>query len=391
MDKIDNSQFNILIVDDISKNLQVLGSYLQGGNYEVEFAINGKSALEWIKKKCFDLILLDIMMPGMSGFEVCKEIRRDEKYNDIPVLFLTAKDDKESVAKGFQLGAQDYITKPFDKEELLARINTHLDLKYKKEVIKKTNIWLKKKVAERTGELKKANLKLEKAYAELMFLDDSKTEFLNIISHEIRTPLNGISGFLEVIKSSKNKDKLDLYLNALDLSVKRLERFSLTALKITHLKIKKKKINTVELNLKDLITASAEMLKEEIKNKSISLEIYDLEEIKIKGNPELLLDCISSIIENAVRFSEKKSKIRISSSIEKENIKISFIDEGKGFSAKALKNLFVPFSPGEIFIDSNKGLSLTMAKIIMDLHSGKILIKNNEKKGSIVTLVFKKR
>jgi CheY-like chemotaxis protein len=109
--KIEHYTPSILIVDDNVKNLQVLGGFLQIEGLMVEFAMDGMSALKWLDKKKFDLILLDIMMPGMDGFEVCSIIRKNPAISDIPIIFITAKTDSESIIKGFESGAVDYITK----------------------------------------------------------------------------------------------------------------------------------------------------------------------------------------------------------------------------------------------------------------------------------------
>jgi CheY-like chemotaxis protein len=119
----------ILIVDDSPKNLQILGNYLQKEGYKVEFALDGNSALDWIERTEFDLILLDIMMPGMDGFEVCRIIKSDPVKQKIPVIFLTAKVDTESIVNGFDLGAVDYVLKPFNQKELIARVKTQIEIK----------------------------------------------------------------------------------------------------------------------------------------------------------------------------------------------------------------------------------------------------------------------
>jgi phosphoserine phosphatase RsbU/P len=125
----------ILIVDDNPKNLQILGNYLQNEGYKVEFALDGMSALDWIKRLDFDLILLDIMMPGMDGFEVCRTIKNDPVKQKIPVIFLTAKIDTESIINGFDLGAVDYVVKPFNQRELIARVKTHIEIKRSRDEI----------------------------------------------------------------------------------------------------------------------------------------------------------------------------------------------------------------------------------------------------------------
>ena len=120
---------SVLVVDDNVKNLQILGVILQNEGFKVEFALDGISALSWLENKEFDLILLDIRMHGMDGFEVCSHIKKNRNYHEIPIIFITAQSDSDSIVKGFEKGAVDYITKPFIRSELLARVNTQLIIK----------------------------------------------------------------------------------------------------------------------------------------------------------------------------------------------------------------------------------------------------------------------
>ena len=138
----------ILIVDDNPKNLQVLGNYLQLEDFLVEFAMNGESALDWIRRVEFDLILLDIMMPGMDGFEVCKIIKNVPLNQNTPVIFLTAKIDTDSIVNAFDLGAVDYVIKPFKQKELIARVKTQIEIKRGRDEIAKNlkDIALKNKL-----------------------------------------------------------------------------------------------------------------------------------------------------------------------------------------------------------------------------------------------------
>lgn len=135
----------VLIVDDNIKNIQVLGGFLQNEGIMIEFALDGKSALIWLEKKKFDLILLDIMMPGIDGYEVCKQIKKNPLINDIPIIFITAVTDSDSVVKGFDSGAVDYVTKPFIQRELLVRVRTHLEIKQTKENLIKSLIQIKER------------------------------------------------------------------------------------------------------------------------------------------------------------------------------------------------------------------------------------------------------
>jgi len=121
----------ILIVDDVPKNIQVLGSILMKENYQIAYSQNGREALEMIAKNRYDLVLLDIMMPELDGYEVCEQLRSNNKTKNLPIIFLTAKTDAESIKKGFQLGGNDFLTKPFNAEELLARVKTQLELNSK--------------------------------------------------------------------------------------------------------------------------------------------------------------------------------------------------------------------------------------------------------------------
>lgn len=128
---------SILIVDDNPQNLQVLGSHLSVADYELSFAMSGKEALTFLENADNhpDCILLDIMMPEMSGYEVCTEIRKDKRLEWVPIIFLTAKNDTDDIVKGFDVGGTDYVTKPFHAQELLARIKTHIALKQAREEI----------------------------------------------------------------------------------------------------------------------------------------------------------------------------------------------------------------------------------------------------------------
>ena len=141
-----DASFNVLIVDDVSDNIKVAMNFLKENNYNFSFALDGIQALEIVKTKPFDLILLDIMMPKMSGFDVCRTLKENPETVEIPVIFLTAKADIESMAEGFRLGAVDYITKPFQAEELIARVATHLELYRAKAVLRQNNLDLHVKI-----------------------------------------------------------------------------------------------------------------------------------------------------------------------------------------------------------------------------------------------------
>ncbi len=143
-----NNKTQILIVDDIAENIKLVMNFLKEDDYDFSYATSGSKALELLEqnKVNFDLILLDIMMPKIDGFEVCKKIKQNPRHNEIPIIFLTAKIDVDSIRKGFSLGAVDYITKPFNADELLARVRTHVQLYQAKRLLQIHNIALKTKI-----------------------------------------------------------------------------------------------------------------------------------------------------------------------------------------------------------------------------------------------------
>ncbi len=139
-------KYNVLIVDDVVDNIQMAMNILKEENYNLTFALSGEEALTLLEQNDFDIILLDIMMPGMDGYEVCQKIKKIDKYLNVPIVFLTAKTDIDSITKGFSLGAVDYLIKPFHAEELLARVKTQLELYRSKLVLEEHNLSLEAKV-----------------------------------------------------------------------------------------------------------------------------------------------------------------------------------------------------------------------------------------------------
>ena len=183
----------ILIVDDIPKNLQVLSSILSFEGYQISFASSGSQALNIIETSLPDLILLDIMMPIMDGYEVCKILKSNPRTKDIPIIFLTGKVEAEDIVHGLKIGAVDYITKPFNSAELLSRVHTHIELKLSRDAIVKYNY------------------ELEESKKQLLELNASKDKFFSIIAHDLRSPFTGFIGLSQLLSEeydSINKEEL---------------------------------------------------------------------------------------------------------------------------------------------------------------------------------------
>jgi two-component system sensor histidine kinase/response regulator len=380
---------SILIVDDNPFNLQLLGKLLKGYNYNIEFAMNGDAAMQWLNSFKFDLLLLDINMPVMNGFEVCMKIRSNPVFNIMPVIFLSAETDRESILKGFELGAQDYLTKPFDSRELIVRVKTHLVLKDSLEKLEMLNKSLEDKVSERTIQLKEANDRLEATNLKLMDLDRAKSDFLNLVSHEIRTPLNGIIGPLELLRDPVSSGEIKELLEILNLSVKRLERFSLNALLITRLKTKQFDIRRDDIHITKLINEVIEEAQEKLLSGNIQIKLANtINERSVSGETELIKSCLCNILDNAIFYSPKSGTIEISI-FEMDNSTVcEFNDNGKGFTAGAYDKIFELFNTSDEHRDNGSGLGLSLARMIMEAHGGGIVIGNNQAGGASVKLLF---
>jgi len=380
---MEDSMYKILIVDDEAENLIILKNMLLTQNYQIITAINGDEAISQTLINDFDLILLDIIMPELDGYEACKILRKNEKTSKIPIIFLTSKNDSESIVKGFEVGAQDYVTKPFNINELLARVLTHLELKRNRQELEELNNKLEEKVKERTIELVKANKKIES-------LDKAKSAFLGLISHEIRTPLNGIIGFLDLLNKSDedtNKELIQLTVESAD----RLYNFSELSLLITQLNVDMYKLQNKNL---DFVQLFEQVKKTIYKNWEQEKKINFIQSVQLQS-PILKLDQILmekvlySLLDNAVKFSRGDADVTVHIYNKEGFIVCEIHDKGSGFSEEALSYIFEPFTSKKPHDIEGFGLNLAAAKLIMQAHEGWIEVENKPKKGAKVTLYLK--
>jgi two-component system sensor histidine kinase/response regulator len=381
----------ILVVDDNAENIRVIGSILRQNGFNVGYAIDGQQALDILQgiEVAFDLLLLDVNMPGINGFEVCQEIRRMERFNELPVIFLTANTETEQIVKGFSSGGQDYVTKPFHADELLARIATHIELREKREQLKQMNELLNEKVKERTKELEASNKKLETAYQELRKLDESKALFLRLISHEINTPLNGVIGFADYLKEELVSTEYFSLIEKLSESAHRLNDFAQSSLIITQMRTLPDDYKKEMIELRGVMDDILFNNRDVIKQKNIEVDLlWNSTGSIITGSYELISMCISHLFRNAIQHSPENSSIVIECRSEESSLKLSIEDNGAGFSEKSLDNLFRPFSTTDELIDNNKGLGLSIVKIIADFHNAGLNITNKPEGGARVELRF---
>ncbi|WP_223789835.1 response regulator [Marinicella meishanensis] len=203
--------YNLLVVDDVSENIQVVMNILKEQGYEFSYALNGSQAQELLKTNSFDLVLLDVMMPDINGFEVCQFMKQDPRLQDIPVIFLTARVDVDSITEGFNLGGVDYITKPFHSSELIARVKTHLDLYQAKKVLQQNNLVLQKQLKSKEQRILS---ELEQNQKEMIFM---LTELMEATSDETGQHIKRvaeISRLLAFYHPSLNAEDEDIIFHA---------------------------------------------------------------------------------------------------------------------------------------------------------------------------------
>lgn len=358
-----NKPASILIVDDMPKNIQVLGNLLRQSNYNVEFATNGPEALEWVKVSKFDLILLDIMMPGMNGIEVCKILKENPETKDIPIIFITAKSDSKDITLGFKTGAIDYITKPFNIDELLARVSTHL-------LIQSQN-------------------------KELLYQNSFKNVLMSVIAHDLRTPLSIISNMINVATLKKEQQKfneLGEILEILDISIKESFLIVNDLLAWGKVQLGKIKINRTSFNLFDLIKEIIYAFSSVTDKNNIKVNCNINSDIIIETDKELLKIVIRNIFNNAIKFTPINGEITINYNNIDSHL-ISIKDTGSGINKDKLHKLF-SVDPDNFqrntFTESGMGLGLFLIKDILEFISGKIIVESEEGKGSTFSVSLPK-
>lgn len=350
----------IHIVDDVPKNIQVVGNILRGEDCEIAFSQNGGDALDRIKSNPADLILLDIMMPGMDGYEVCEELRKDPKTRDIPVIFLTAKTDMDSTVRGFEVGGQDYLTKPFNSSELLARVRTQLKLKKNRDIVLRINERLKQEIAERARVEKE--LRAQREHIKLIN---------QIMRHDIINDLVVIDSELQLYDELCDDELLRKAAVRVSKSVDLINRMrELETFIDTHHGLKLYSVNNV---LRDVMKS------------------YPYTTFNIKGDVQALVDeslssVLDNIINNAVAHG-KTDRIDITMNTVGEFCEIRIADYGSGIPDEIKEAIFEEsFMYGKT---GNTGLGLYIVRKIMGNYGGSVHVEDNTPKGAVFVLTLK--
>ncbi len=386
----------ILIVDDIPGNLNFVSDILYNEGFRIIVATNGQDAIDITREKHPDLILLDVAMPLMDGYEVCRILKEDDSTREIPIIFLTAKGENEDILKGFESGAVDYISKPFNTSELISRVNTHVALRKQAEELKHLNQILEEKVIERTVQLQTlndnltiANQNLSKAYKELSNLDKAKNDFIRHINHELRTPLQGIHGFVRILSEILENPEEKEYIRLIDFLVKRLVKLSELSLLFTEVRTENYQLRQERVGLSDCINEALQNAEKQERNIQINV-VPASEDLFILADQKLICACIGIVLDNAVKFSPDNSTIEIRSIGDDKQIRLEVDDNGPGYSEKAREHLFDLLNADNINEEFyGFGIGLATAKIILDLMDASIEIENKAKEGAVTRLVFK--
>jgi two-component system sensor histidine kinase/response regulator len=388
-------KYQVLIVDDIPSNLNFLSEVLYVEGIGVLLATGGADALEIARYKLPDLILLDIAMPVMDGYEVCANLKADPLTRDIPVIYLTARTEPEDILKGFETGAVDYILKPFNAAELMARVKTHLELRNTTAELKAINLRLEEEVELRTMEISRtnneltiANRKLGKAYEDLSNLDKAKDEFIRHINHELRTPLQGIHGFTLILEDIVESPEQKEYIQAINSLVKRLVKLSEISLLFTEIKAKNYKIALRPLSLRNSVSHVVEIFRTDDPRITVIPDSAD-ERIFVRSDQRLLNTCLELVIDNALKYTPENGSVTIRLFHDEALAGIEVADNGPGFSAKAMESLYDLFTADNLRYHSHGfGIGLATVKIILDTLSARLEINNLPEGGAMVRMMF---
>jgi signal transduction histidine kinase len=354
----------ILIVDDVPKNIQVLGTLLAKFNCELAVAMNGQQALDTVAKIHPDLILLDVMMPIMDGHETCQRLKSNPKTKDIPVIFLSAKTESEDIVKGFELGAVDYVTKPFIGSELLARVKTHLSLKKAQQIVEEEV--------------------------------NTKNKFFSIMSHDLRGAFGIIMSFVELIQVNREyltQDEIDELLNDIAKTSKNTLELLEDLLKWARSQTGAIQFNPEKLVIKDLFTKICEKQKDIAQAKDIQLSSSATEDKIIVGDSNMLLLIIRNLIANAIKFTNKGGKITVSAEDTGNFIRTEVTDTGVGIKPETISKLFCinsKVSTSGTDNEQGSGLGLVLCKEFVKINGGEIGVESIPGEGTTVWFTIPK-
>jgi len=364
-----SEQALMLVVDDIPMNLQVLSNIFYDMGVEIGFATSGKQAIEAVKHNPPDVILLDISMPEMDGYEVCRILKSQDQTKDIPVIFITARSQAEDIVKGFEVGAVDYVTKPYNHAELISRVFNHIALKQSRDLIEKQN-------------------------KELQELNATKDKFFSIIAHDLKNPFNTLLGFSEllVIKyPAMEVEKVQRFHKLIHKAAQNGIELLDNLLQWASSQTGRLAWNPTHFDLRLTVVQTVELLQPNAHSKGIEIVSEISEPHTLFGDTNMITTILRNLISNALKFSEQGGKVIIRA--KKTNItnlsfgiptideytEIQIVDNGVGMSEHDLAKLFkIEVHHSTIGTDGEHGtgLGLIICKEFVEKHGGKIHVQS---------------
>lgn len=345
-----NFSGRVLIVDDEPRNVAIIEEILEG--FELYSARSGEEALDKTRTYRPDVIFLDVMMPGMDGYEVCRKIREDRDLRFVKIVFVSGKASIQERLAGYEAGGDDYITKPFDHNEILAKLRVFLRLKWTEEV------------------------------------DQIKGDFLHLVSHETRTPLTGILGFSDLIANDESLRREDLvdYGRRIYSCAKNLQAFVDKILLFCELKAKGR-FQPTPTALKGVVRMAVDSTATAARKTDVTVDV-ELPDVEVSCDQVLLSTAVSYVLDNAIRFSRKGAAVEVRGTAHEESVEISVRDRGEGISPNAKENIFDEFSIRDLAHHcAGHGLSLAIARWVTRLHGGELGVESEVGKGA--TFLFR--
>lgn len=354
----------ILVVDDEPANVFLLEGILEGEGYSAGSVSNGMDALKAVEADPPDVILLDLMMPGMSGFEVLDKLAEEEKTRDIPVVIISAKTDVEDVKVGLDRGAMDYIKKPINETDLLARLRTALRLKNKEDALKRM-------------------IRL-------------KNQFVSIVSHDLRAPLSHMILYGQVLSEKKSlseglKPEHREFLEYVTGEANRLIDYVEKLLNLAYLESGKLQLKKGEHELSGLMDETAKIYSAKMENKGVLLKKEYTDGINVEVDRTLFMQVISNLLNNAVKFTPAEGTITMKTLKSDGKVLIKIADTGVGIKPEFQDRLFTEFqkyfskgTEGE----KGTGLGLSICKKILETHGFEIDFTSERGKGTEFTITI---
>ena len=374
----------ILIVDDTPDNLRLLMSVLTERGYDVRPASNGSLALKMVQATLPDLILLDIKMPGMDGYNVCSQLKADKRTYDIPVIFISALTEVMDKVKGFSLGGVDYITKPFQAEEVLARVETHVTLRKLQKRLQEKNTQLQQEIVKREQAeegLRSLNQRLEEVNA-------SKDVFLSIVAHDLRNPLGALRELPGLIL-----ENIDLYSKDDIVKMTTIQKdaaenlWALLENLLTWSRVQRGviKYNPQPTNIAEIVSRNVNLLLPGAERKQIALETSLPNELWGYADYHMTDAVIRNLLSNALKFTNIYGTVNVSAVQKEECVEVSVSDTGIGIKEEYLSKLFridVKYKREGTAHEPGTGLGLILCKEFVKKHGGEIWVESEAGKGT---------